>query len=303
MDIERLIVAKFGGTSLANVEGFIRVANIIDEDPGRRIIVPSAPGKDKNRSKKITDMLIRCGRLSFKNLSFNRTLGVIERRFWDIAEGLEVCIDEELEQLRSGFLVKRETRELSIEWVASRGEWLSGKILAKFIGAEFVDAAEIMRFHDNGMFNEEESYRLIAERLRGSRRFVIPGYYGQDVAGRIRTFPRGGSDITAAYLAAGLNAYIYENWTDRNGILTTDPEIVCEARTTPYLLYEEMVELGYSGVRIFHPLAGSPVWQKSIPVNVRNTFNPGHAGTWIWFLPDEHPRVKALMRERVLGLD
>lgn len=281
MNTERLIVAKFGGTSLANAERFILVANIINGDPRRRIIVPSAPGKDKNRSKKITDLLIRCGRLSFKNLSFNRTFGVIERRFLDIAEGLEVCIDEDLEQLRNGFLVKRETRELSIQWAASRGEWLSGKILARCLGVEFVDAVEVMRFNNDGTFNEEKSYSLMTERLRGSQRFVVPGFYGQDAAGRIRTFPRGGSDITGAYLAAGLHADLYENWTDTNGVLTADPNIVPEAQTIRDLLYEEMTELACSGARVLHSSALGSVWIEGIPINVRNTFNLKDSGTRI----------------------
>lgn len=303
---ERLIVVKFGGTSLANAERFIHVSNIINEDCGRRLIVPSAPGKDNDRPEKITELLIACGRLGY-NLSFGdvfiNKFDTVKNCYLKIARRLGVCIDEDLELMQTGLFVRRETEELSIEWAASRGEWLSGRILSKFLRVEFIDAAEIMKFHNDGAFNEEGSYQLMSQRLRGSQRFVVPGYYGQDATGNIRTFPRGGSDITGAYLAACLNAYIYENWTDQNGVLTADPAIVRGARTIPYLLYEEMMELGYSGTKVFHPLAVDPVWQKRIPVNVRNTFNPEHAGTWIWFFSDEHPRVSALMRERTSDLD
>lgn len=278
-DTERPIVAKYGGTSLANAERFILVANIINRDPRRRIIVSSAPGKDDNNTVKITDGLMECGRLSYADLPLDGSFNEIKNRFLNIAAGLGICIDEDLEQLQSGLLVKRENEGLSIQWAASRGEWLSGKILARFLGAEFVDTAEIMKFHNDGRFNEEESYRLIAQRLRGSQRFVVPGFYGQDATDRIRTFPRGGSDITGSYLAVVLKASIYENWTDTNGVLTADPNIVPEAQTISCLRYEEMVELGYLGARVLHPLAVGPVWQEEIPINVRNTFNPGHPGT------------------------
>lgn len=287
-NIERLIVAKFGGSSLANAEGFIQVANIIDDNVARSIIVPSAPGVvrynpsfDDCEHIKITDLLIICGKLSFRNFSSRNTFGMIEKRFLGIANGLRICIDGDLDEIKAGLLVKRETEEFSVEWAASRGEWLSGKILARYLGAEFVDAAEIMKFQDDGTFDEEESYQLIPQRLKGSGRFVVPGFYGSDRTGRIRIFPRGGSDITGSHLATALNVRLYENWTDTNGVMTADPRIVPEARTIPFLLYEEMAELGRLGAKVFHALALDPVWMRGILVNVRNTFNPEHPGTWI----------------------
>lgn len=286
-NIEGLIVAKFGGSSLANAEGFMQVSNIIKGDPRRRVIVPSAPGVVRNNSLglednvKITDLLIACGQLSFRSFSSNSIFGVIERRFLQIAYGLEVCINEDLKEIREGLLIKRENEEYSVEWAASRGEWLSGKILARYLGAEFVDAAEIMKFQDDGTFDIEESYRLINQRLHGLGRFVVPGFYGSDRMGRIRTFPRGGSDITGSYLSVALNAELYENWTDTNGVLTADPKLVPQATTIPHLLYEEMAELGRLGARVFHVLALDPVWARGILVNVRNTFNTEHRGTFI----------------------
>lgn len=283
MNKERDIVTKYGGSSLANAGGFIAVGNIINEDCRRRIIVPSAPGKERGvkNSVKMTDLLIRCGELSFRNIEYRNTVDIIERRFLNIAEGIGICIDDDLEEVKQGLLVSKESEFYSVAWAASRGEWLSGRILARYLGAKFVDSAEIMKFQDDGVFDQEESYRLIFQRLHGSERFVVPGYYGQDKRGRIRTFPRGGSDITGAYLAGGLNAAIYENWTDTNGVLTADPEIVPQASTIRYLPYEEMAELGISGAKVFHYLALGPVWAKRIPVNVRNTFNPKHQGTII----------------------
>ncbi|MBI2334743.1 hypothetical protein HYU96_02980 [Candidatus Daviesbacteria bacterium] len=283
MSIERLIVAKYGGTSLANAERFIMVGNITDQDRSRRVIVPSAPGKDEDNCIKITDLLIDCGESSFMNRSYADTFGTIERRFLQIAEGLGVYINDDLEEVKSGLRIKRENQELSVAWAASRGEWLSGKILSRFLGAEFVDAAEIMKFQNDGTFDQETSHPLIAQRLNGLGRFVVPGFYGQDEAGRIRTFSRGGSDITGANLAAALRADIYENWTDTNGVHTADPKIVPEARTILFLLYEEMQELGFLGAKVLHPLAVDPAWDRNIPIHVRNTFNPRHPGTWIAF--------------------
>lgn len=278
---ERPIVSKFGGSSLANTEGFICVGNIINEDPRRRVIVPSAPGIDKDNPFKGTDLLIVCGKLSFRNFSFNNTFGLIQERYLGIANGLGVHIENDLEEIREGLLVRRENEELSIAWAASRGEWLSGKILSRYLGAEFVDAAEIIKFRADGAFDQKKSYSLISQRLKGLGRFVIPGFYGQDEDGRIRILPRGGSDITGAYLAAALSVQVYENWTDVDGIKTADPCIVPEARTIPFIYYEEMVELGLLGARVLHPLSIEPVWDKCIPVNIRNTFNPKHFGTWI----------------------
>lgn len=286
-NIEGLIVAKFGGSSLANAEGFIQVEKIINEDPRRRIIVVSAPGVVRNNSLsfadnvKITDLLIACGQLSFRNFSSNNIFGVIERRFLQIADGLGICVREDIDEIKEGLGMRRENEDLSVQWVASRGEWLSGKILARYLGAEFVDAAEIMRFQNDGTFDTVESYKLIQQRLKGTNRFVVPGFYGADKIGRIRTFPRGGSDITGSHLAAAVDAEVYENWTDTNGVLTADPRVVPQAQTIPYLLYEEMAELGRLGAKVFHVLALDPVWMKGVLVNVKNTFNPGHPGTII----------------------
>lgn len=277
---ERSIVAKFGGSSLANAEGFMHVAKIINEDLNRRVIVVSAPGKVKGDSKnfedkmKITDLLMVCGQLSFRGFLFNNTFGVIERRFLRITGGLGISIDQDLEDIKQGFLTPRENESLSVEWAASRGEWLSGKILARYLGAEFVDATEIMQFQDDGTFNEERSYELIRQRLCGSSRFVVPGFYGRDAAGSIRTFPRGGSDITGSHLAAALNVDVYENWTDVDGVMTADPNIVDEATNVPFLEYEEMAELGLLGAKVLHHSSIDPVWDKGIPIIIGNTFNP-----------------------------
>lgn len=282
MNTEKLVVSKFGGSSMANADALRQVADIIRANADSRIIVVSAPGKEKgvNNSKKITDLLITCGHKSFIGLSYKDTFGEIEERFLSMAEDLEICIDDELDQMKSGLSVTRESEDFSVAWAASRGEWLSACILSKYLGAEFVEAADIMRFDDT-FFNQKLSYGLINERLKESARFIIPGFYGQDAEYRIRIFPRGGSDITGAYLAGAVNAYIYENWTDTNGVLTADPNIVPNARTIANLSYEEMAELGISGAQVFHYLALGPVWEKRIPVNVRNTFNPSHPGTII----------------------
>lgn len=302
MNKERYIVAKFGGSSLASTERFICVGNIIDEDPRRKTIVVSAPGVDKDNPFKITDLLILCGRLSFMNFSSNNIFGIIERRFLAIADGLGVTIDEDLEAVKRDLLEKRQDKDLSIAWAASRGEWLSGKLLARYLGAEFVDAAEIMKFQDNGLFDHEVSYKLISQRLNNSERFVIPGFYGQDQQSRIRIFPRGGSDITGSIISAALGAQIYENWTDVDGVKTADPRIVPQAKTIPFLEYEKMEELSLSGAKVFHPAALSPVWREEIPVNVRNTFNSSHPGTWIGTPESYRDHLQTVLAEYAYAL-
>lgn len=279
----RIIVAKFGGSSLADAAQFRKVRAIVESDPDRRFIVASAPGKRFPDDVKVTDLLYRCRDLAAHGGDPAPVLETIRDRFAEIIKGLGIDfdLDAEIATLR-GHLRER-------DYMASRGEYLSSKILAAYLGIPFIDAAECVRFVRQGQPDYEMTNELLAAALRGAERVVVPGFYGADLSGVIRTFTRGGSDVTGSLVARAVRADLYENWTDVSGMLFADPRVVDEPRTVERVTYRELRELSYMGASVLHEDAVFPVRKAGIPINIRNTNRPEDAGTMI--VPVEHERT------------
>lgn len=274
------IVCKFGGTSLADAKKLQNVVKIIRSDSRRRFVIPSAPGKRNQDDIKITDLLYLCQELAEEKLSYYDPFGRIEARYLELVRELGLRLDMD------GLLnaLKRDIEQgASKDFVASRGEFLCGKILADLLGATFVDPADSIRFRSDGKLNEV-SYDLLNKNLEGEGLFVIPGFYGLDSEGQIKTFSRGGSDITGAIVARAVEAEEYENWTDVSGMLMSDPKIVPDARLVSEITYREVRELSYMGASVFHDEAMFPVREKRIPIHIRNSNRPNEKGTII--MPD-----------------
>lgn len=273
-----LVVAKFGGSSLADANQFRKVAKIIKENPDRRYIVPSAPGKRFDDDIKITDMLYQAYDLSNEGEDFLPVLKQITDRYDGIiAElGLDMDLSEEYEKIKISL-----ESNAGRDYAASRGEYLSGMILAKLIGYHFMDAAKCIRFNETGSFNSDFTFEKTREHLSHYERAVVPGFYGRMPNGTIKTFSRGGSDITGSLVARAMSADLYENWTDVDGFLVTDPRIIKDAKIIKRITYSELRELSYMGATVLHEDAIFPVHQAGIPINIRNTNNPSTPGTMI----------------------
>ena len=270
-------VCKFGGSSLADEMQISKVIEIIEASDSRRFVVPSAPGKRDSDDTKITDLLYLCHELARQHVDISEPFGHIEKRFLGISAALEVDLDVAalLNQLRADI-----EHGASVDFVASRGEYLCGRILAVALGATFVEAAEVIRFSSGGVL-DPGTYGLIADKLSGEGRYVIPGFYGSTSDGEVKTFSRGGSDITGAIVAKAVSASKYENWTDVSGMLMADPRIVPDAKPVHEITYREIRELAYMGASVFHDEAMFPVRDAGIPVNIRNTNRPEDPGTLI----------------------
>lgn len=271
-------VVKFGGSSLASAEQFMKVGNIIRADESRRYVVPSAPGKRFSDDTKVTDMLYHCYDLAQKGQAYNKQLQQIKERYNEIIRGLKLdfSLDEDFEVIKKQFTAKAGSM-----YAASRGEYLNGKIMAKYLGYEFIDAANVIRFHKDGSFDPELTNTLLAERLADIKCAVIPGFYGAMANGTVVTFSRGGSDITGSLVARAVNANLYENWTDVSGFLVADPRIVKNPEVIHTITYKELRELAYMGASVLHEDAIFPVRQAGIPINIRNTNSPEDDGTMI----------------------
>ena len=279
-DTPELIVAKFGGSSVADAGQVRKLAAIVQADPRRRIIVVSAPGKRIGADKKITDLLYLCHSLGAQGLDPSAPFAVIRERYLGIAS--ELGVDGAWEWLRD--VEAQITAGAERDWVASRGEWLSAKIIATFLKAEFVDAGDGIRFSADGRFRPSESYARMHERLEHiapGGLAVIPGFYGADAAGRIQCFSRGGSDVTGAIVARAVHAAVYENWTDVSGMLMADPRIVDNPRPIEEITYREQRELSYMGATVLHDEAVFPVREAGIPIHIKNTNDPDAPGTRI----------------------
>ena len=272
------ITVKFGGTSLASAAQIRKAADIIHADPARRFVVASAPGKRTKDDIKVTDLLYRCYNEAMDGDDFTATLEKIRGRFEDIIRELEVelDLDEEMQKLRA-HLEKRP----NADYMASRGEYLNSKIIAAFLGFPFVDAAEVIRFRADGMLDEAYTFRTLAARLIGLDNAVIPGFYGALPDGTVKTFSRGGSDVTGSLVARASVSEIYENWTDVSGMLSADPRIVENPRVIDYITYTALRELSYMGASVLHEDAVFPVRKAGIPINIRNTNRPEDPGTMI----------------------
>lgn len=271
-------VVKFGGSSLASAEQFTKVGNIILADEARRYVVPSAPGKRFSDDTKVTDMLYRCYDLAEKGQAFTKQLNQIKDRYNEIIRGLKLdfSLDEDFEVIKKQFLAKAGSM-----YAASRGEFLNGKIMAKYLNYEFVDAANVIRFHKDGTFDADTTNELLSKKLEKIEKAVIPGFYGSMANGTIVTFSRGGSDITGSLVARAVNANLYENWTDVSGFLVADPRVVKDPEVIHTITYKELRELAYMGASVLHEDAIFPVRQAGIPINIRNTNAPEDDGTMI----------------------
>ena len=271
-------VVKFGGSSLASAEQFQKVADIIHAQEERRYVIPSAPGKRFDGDSKVTDMLYGCYHLAEAGEDFEKELAEIRERYQEIIDGLglQISLDGEFDIITKSF------REKAGEnYAASRGEYLNGIVMAAYLGYEFVDAAQVVRFKDSGEFDAELTNQILGERLSGLSHAVIPGFYGAYGDGRVKTFSRGGSDITGSIVARAVKADIYENWTDVSGFLIADPRIIENPEAIETITYRELRELSYMGAGVLHEDAIFPVRREGIPINIRNTNKPEDEGTWI----------------------
>ena len=274
-------VVKFGGSSLADADRFRRVAEIIKADPERRYAVPSAPGKRFSDDIKITDMLYQCYNLA-KDPStkeeFETCYNSICARFLGIIAdlGLDFDISGELSYIKNAILGRA-----GRDFAASRGEYLSGLILAKFIGYDFIDAENVILFKENGTFDAEKTHEILSAELARHENAIIPGFYGLMPNGTVKTFSSGGSDITGSIVARAAGADLYENWTDVSGFMMADPRIIKNPRAIETVTYRELRELSYMGATVLHEDAIFPVRIAGIPINIRNTMRPGDDGTMI----------------------
>ncbi|MET0340497.1 MAG: aspartate kinase [Polyangiales bacterium] len=272
------IVCKFGGSSLADAGQFRKVKRIVDADPRRSIVVPSAPGKRVPTDAKLTDLLYLCQSSAALGADFSSAFALVRERFLEIERdlGLAPKMAQHLDRLHGELITG-----VSKDYVASRGEYLNGLLLASYLDATFVDPQECVVLMPNGAV-DPDSYRLLGERLSDpKRRYVVPGFYGRDHRGQVKTFSRGGSDISGSIAARAAKAELYENWTDVSGFLMTDPRVVPSARPMEEVTYAEIRELSYMGASVLHDEAISPVREVGIPICIRNTNDPNHPGTRI----------------------
>ncbi len=271
-------VVKFGGSSLASAEQFQKVGKIIRQEEARRYVVPSAPGKRFPKDAKVTDMLYSCYHLAIQEKKFEAELAEIKARFQEIIDGLklDLSLEGEFKIIRENF-----SKKIGRDYAASRGEYLNGIIMANYLGYEFIDAAEVIFFDENGNFDGAKTQSILSERLSHTEKAVIPGFYGMAADGRIKTFSRGGSDVTGSIVAKAVHADMYENWTDVSGFLIADPGVVKNPKAIDVITYRELRELSYMGASVLHEDAIFPVRKEGIPINIRNTNVPEDKGTLI----------------------
>ncbi len=271
-------VCKFGGTSMADGITMLRVRKIIESDAARRYVVVSAPGKRFGGDVKVTDLLYE----TYENVAVRGETGEAFEKICDrfrgiVSElGLEMDIDGLLAATQKDIL-----REATPDFCASRGEYLSARIMAQLLDVPFIDARDTVRFGADGRLDGEKTYALLAAALKGKKRAVVSGFYGEDVNGKVKTFSRGGSDISGAIVARAAGAGLYENWTDVSGFLACDPRIVDNPVPIRALSYKELRELSYMGANVLHSESIFPVREADIPICIKNTFRPEDEGTEI----------------------
>ena len=272
-------VVKFGGSSLANAEQFKKVGEIVKADKDRRYVVPSAPGKRFSGDTKVTDLLYRMEEEAEKKENFEETLDQIRDRYNEIIEGLGLTgfsLDDQFEEIRD-----RMATDPDPDFAASRGEHLNGRIMAAYLGFDFLDPYDMIFFDEDGILDDRKTMRTVEKRLKEVEYAVIPGFYGCGADGRVKTFSRGGSDITGSIVAGASHADVYENWTDVSGFLVADPRIIKNPARIETITYRELRELSYMGASVLHEEAIFPVRRQGIPINIRNTNRPQDEGTWI----------------------
>ncbi|NCB91509.1 MAG: aspartate kinase [Clostridia bacterium] len=271
-------VVKFGGSSLASAEQFKKVGEIIRADEARRYVVPSAPGKRYGDDIKVTDMLYDCYHAAAAGENFDNKITRIKARYQEIIDGLglSLSLEHEFDVIKEDF-----KNQAGSDYAASRGEFLNGIIMAEYLGYEFLDSAKYIFFDEEGVLDAEKTDACLAAKLKEVEKAVIPGFYGSDSEGNVKTFSRGGSDVTGSIVAKAVRADIYENWTDVSGFLVTDPRIVDDPEVISTITYKELRELAYMGATVLHEDAIFPLRQEGIPINIRNTNRPLDRGTMI----------------------
>ena len=273
-----LKVTKFGGSSMADAGQYKKVRDILMADKERRVVIVSAAGKRHSKDHKITDLLYLCHAHTQYGVACDPVFEMITSRYLEIREelGIQLDLETEFAQLKK----RLDAKEVSQDEMASRGEYFSAKLMAAYLGFQFIDAAEWVFFNIDGTVDEEKSYAALRSKVKGDG-IVTPGFYGVMPDGNIHTFSRGGSDITGSLAAAALDADVYENWTDVSGILMADPRIVENPQPISEITYDELRELAYAGANVLHEGAIFPVRKKNIPLNIRNTNDPEAPGTMI----------------------
>ena len=271
-------VVKFGGSSLADANQFRKVAAIIKSDEKRKYVVPSAPGKRFSDDIKVTDMLYKCCELAGSGMDFSEDFQMIKDRYNGIISelGIDMSLEAEFDAI-----VKELKERPAKDFAASRGEFLNGKVLANYLGFNFVDAADVIVFDTKGVFLLDETVKAVRRKLKELDNAVIPGFYGAGPDGKVVTFSRGGSDITGSIVSKACHASMYENWTDVSGCLVADPRIIDNPQPIKVVTYRELRELSYMGASVLHEDAVFPVRKAGIPINIRNTNDPEAPGTLI----------------------
>lgn len=273
-----LKVCKFGGTSMADGIAMQSVKKIIEGDEARKFVVVSAPGKRFNGDIKVTDLLYACYDELNEKGNCKEAFSKVRRRFESIVKELNIDLDI------AAILDETETRlneEKSSDFTASRGEYLSARIMAELLGAKFIDSEDVVFFKENGQLNDEKTYKAISNAVKDTEKAVFPGFYGKGTDGKVKTFSRGGSDISGAIVARAVKASVYENWTDVSGFLACDPRIVDSPKRIKNLSYKELRELSYMGANVLHSESIFPVRKANIPIVIKNTFRPEDEGTAI----------------------
>ena len=274
-----LKVAKFGGSSMADAGQYKKIRDILLSDPTRRVVVVSAAGKRDKNDHKITDLLYLCHAHIQYGVDCTGVFDMITSRYLEIRDELNIKLD--LESEFAALKKRLDAKSITQDELVSRGEYFSAKLMAAYLDFSFIDAADWIKFKFDGTVDQETSYETLRSLIVKGKGAVIPGFYGLMPDGHIRTFTRGGSDITGALAAAALNADVYENWTDVSGILMADPRIVDDPQAIPEVTYDELRELSYSGAQVLHEGTIFPVREKNIPLNIRNTNAPEDNGTMI----------------------
>lgn len=280
-------IVKFGGSSLASAEQFKKVGDIIRADESRRYVVPSAPGKRFSADTKVTDMLYTCYDAAVNERKFTAPFNEIKSRYNDIIEGLglDLSLEAEFDVICENF-----NKKIGRDYAASRGEYLNGIIMANYLGYEFIDAAEVILFDENGRFDADKTNEILSARLAETERAVIPGFYGAMPDGTIKTFSRGGSDLTGSIVAKAAKVDMYENWTDVSGFMIADPRIIYNPKSIEAITYKELRELSYMGATVLHEDAIFPIRKEGIPINIKNTNAPEDKGTLIVEATCRHPK-------------
>lgn len=271
-------VVKFGGSSLADTKQFEKVGKIIHADPSRVYVVPSAPGKRYKGDTKVTDMLLKAYAIVKEGKDPSEQLALIKARYDEIIKGLglDFSLDADFKEIAH----ELKTNPYQ-DYIASRGEYLNGKVMANYLGYEFLDPYDYIFFNEEGNLNSYKTEKVLSAKLKETERAVIPGFYGHGKDNRIKTFSRGGSDVTGSIVASAGLADVYENWTDVSGFLVADPSIVSNPVSINTITYKELRELSYMGASVLHEDAIFPVRSKGIPINIKNTNRPQDEGTWI----------------------